>query len=194
MGVMNHHVTLRLRHAVAAAILAAPLSACGGSDDTGTTGTSSDVEQELLDYVECLRGEGLDIEDPQVDANGNLVLGPQAAGRQSGGSSDDQPTQAERDAFGDDLEAAQQVCGELPEGIVTSSGRPDDAATQDAMLEFAQCLRDHGLDVEDPDPNSNDPTAAFGDVMDSNDPQVQAATEDCQEVFTDLDPSKGDGS
>jgi hypothetical protein len=46
-------------------------------------------------------------------------------------------------------------------------------------------MRDNGIDVPDPDPNSDDPTDAFGDVMDSDDTEVQAAVDKCQEVLED---------
>jgi hypothetical protein len=56
---------------------------------------------------------------------------------------------------------------------------------QDTVLEFAECMRDNGIDVPDPDPNSDDPTDAFGDVIDSDDTEVQAAVDKCQEVLED---------
>ncbi len=163
------------------------------SDDSSTSTTvAGSVEEELLDYVECLRGQGLDIADPQVDAEGNLVLGPQARGSASddGSTGDAQgPTQAERERFSDHLQAGQEVCGELPEGVVVGGGAAAD--NQDALLAFAQRLRDNGLDVADPDPSSNNPAEAFGDVMDSDDPQVQSAVEECQQVFTDSQDDDG---
>jgi hypothetical protein len=144
----------------------------GGSSATAETSTG-DTEREVLDYVACLREQGLDVPDPQFDADGNLVLG-------GGGAAGGPPP----DIDPGELEAAQQACGELPEGLTSALDGLDDSAVQDAALEFAQCMRDEGVDVPDPDFSGGAGPGIggggpFGD-LDLDDPKVSAAFEKCQ--------------
>jgi hypothetical protein len=157
---------------VAIAALVAAACSGGGSgggdgvasidaDDSG--GASGDVEaqatspeQQLLDYVACLREQGLDIPDPQVDADGNLVLNPEELFQ------GEDRSQAEIDRFAEDLQEAQGVCGEPPEGAIGGFDHGGDQTDfEDALLVFAQCMREAGVDIPDPDFSSPGGQAAF---------------------------------
>ncbi|MGL4745875.1 MAG: hypothetical protein ACRCXL_16005 [Dermatophilaceae bacterium] len=185
--------------AFAAGALLVVLTACGGEEsssagvaalDDGSTSSSAsptasgDAEKQLLDYVECLRGEGLDVPDPTVDAEGNLTLRPQ--GGAAGGQ------QFDRERF----QQAQETCGEPPEGALGIT-EEDRSELQDAALEFAKCMRGEGIDVPDPDFSQGGPGAGggagggpFGD-LDTDDPKVAAAVEKCQSAFGDALPGGG---
>lgn len=183
---------------VAAAALVAGCSASGGSGGvasvagSGASGASAtpapqvNAEEQLLSYVQCLRGEGLDIPDPQVDAEGNLRLGPPRGAGQGGGGGFN-PSR---------FQDAQEVCGRPPAGAL-GGGQQDQTRFQDAALEFAQCMREHGVDVPDPDFSSGaGPGAAgglFGRGLDTDDPKVQTAREECQSAFANSLPGAGSG-
>jgi hypothetical protein len=146
-----------------------------GSDDSGDDssddGSASDSEEELIDWVACMRDEGIDVPDPQVDADGNLTLGPGLGG--GGGQVDPEA-----------LQDATDVCGEVPQSAFGGE-RPDQTEIQDTLLEFAQCMRKNGYDM--PDPNFSGGSAVnltevFGDI-DTNDPAFQEAAEACQDVL-----------
>ncbi|MGJ7442166.1 hypothetical protein [Aquipuribacter sp. MA13-6] len=171
----------------------------GAADDTSAGGSSTpaDVEAELLAYVECLRGEGLDVPDPTVDAEGDLQMGgpgaggggPGGGGAGGGGAGGGGGGPAgDPEAF----QAAMEVCGDVPEGAVGGPGEVDSAEFEDAALAFAECMREAGIDVGDPDLGGGGPGAGggggdggpFGD-LDMEDPAVQEALEACQQVFAD---------
>lgn len=229
--------TSRFRVLTAATAVAFTVAACGGGgggdddsgiaslsagDDAASAEASSDAtEEELLAWVECMRGQGLDIPDPTVDADGNLVLGGGPRGAAPGGAAEGDDTGQEdteqdgtetgaapdREAFA----AASEECGDPPSGAVGGFDRGDASEFQDAALQFAQCMRDLGYDVDDPDfsnfgPGADggatgDDTGDTGDTGDSgdsgtggaagpggflgdldmDDPQVQTDVEACQQ-------------
>ncbi|MGL5863933.1 MAG: hypothetical protein ACRCY9_22045 [Phycicoccus sp.] len=154
------------------------------SSSSASPSASGDAEQQLLDYVECLRGEGLDVPDPTVDAEGNLTLRPQ------GGAGGGQP-QIDRDQF----QKAQETCGQPPEGAL-GIDEQDRSELEDAALEFAKCMRGEGIDVPDPDFSQGGPGGGgggqgpFGD-LNTDDPKVAAAVEKCQSAFGGALPGGG---
>lgn len=179
-------MTSMLRRLAAPAVtvtLALALSACGGDDedpgvatldgsDTPTsaapdTGTSS-AEDDLIAFVECLRGEGIDVPDPTVDADGNLVLGEPDA-------SDDVDLT--------DLPDALDACGPVPISVLSTFGG-DLTQLQDSALAFAECMRGEDLDFPDPDFSQGLASAAeiFGEI-DLSDPDFQAAAQTCRSAF-----------
>lgn len=159
----------------------------------GTAGTDTDAEagsdeDKALAFAECMRGEGLDWADPTVGADGSIDLfggqgGPPGAGGAGGAGG----------GLDEDTQSAFEACGPLLEG---ASFLPEnggiDAETQDSFLEFTQCLRDNGIDVDDPDfsdfgggpPAGGDGEGGFLGGFDPEDPDNAAAIEACQGLFT----------
>jgi hypothetical protein len=215
-------ITRHARLAASVTGLALLLSACGGGGGggkdsgvaslaDGSTASASESaaddketsEEQTLAWVQCMREQGLDIADPTVDSDGNLVLGGPRPGGGGGtaGSANAQPV--DRDAFS----KATENCGNPPQ---TAGGfsQEDRQAAQDSLLKMAQCLRDAGFDVADPDFSSQGPGGAptgnssssgnasqargpFGD-LDMNDAKVQAAFTTCQaEVGTTFRVGRG---
>lgn len=83
------------------------------------------------------------------------------------------------------LESAREACRDLaPNG----GERPAmDAAQQEQLRQFAQCMRDHGVDMADPDPNSGGfGMGGAGATFDRDDPTFVAAMEACQDKLTFL--------
>jgi len=85
--------------------------------------------------------------------------------------------------------------GDQAQGDDTSggdSGRPDRSEMQDAMLEYAECMRDHGIDMPDPEFGGDGPgmviqgggpeTGAAGPGGD----EFEAADEECNDVLEDI--------
>jgi hypothetical protein len=79
-------------------------------------------------------------------------------------------------------------CGSSPDsGIPTADGsgegsvqEPDASHVPDAQV-YAQCMRDHGVDMSDPDPATGLPQ--FGDAVDTSSAAVQSALEACQDLM-----------
>jgi hypothetical protein len=174
------------RQHIATLLLAAGLvlGACGsgGGDGGGGVATlgdrsappsaepAGDAEKEVMAYVECLRKQGVDMPDPTVDENGQLRLGRPANGGQ-----------IDREK----LQAAQQTCGEPPEGITSAAENLlSDPEFQDAALKFAKCMREQGVDMPDPDFGKLG-SGMFG-RLDRDDPEVAAAMEACQGVWAGI--------
>jgi hypothetical protein len=178
------------------------LAACGGNADgegaevasldttptetqaeTQTTTTSDDPQEVLLAYTECMRDEGIDLPDPDFSGGGaRITIGP-------GGVDPDDP----------DFQAAQEKCAPMLEGLRQNFDEEDRQAMQDAALEFAKCMREHGIDMPDPDFSEAAPgrrgsggAFRFGGV-DPDDPDFQEAREACDEAFADLPGRFGRG-
>lgn len=180
------------------------LAACGGDtagepdgvaslDETTTTGPESNdaeadedspetVEEAYMAFTECMREEGVDMPDPEVDADGNI------AGIRMGDP--DNPTMDV-----ETMRAASEVCQPLLEGFTIGAGDVDQSAAQDSILEFAACMRNHGIDFPDPDFTGGGVTfggqSGGGAVtagggpgnFDPDDPAVQEAMDVCNEIL-----------
>jgi hypothetical protein len=137
------------------AMLVGPATACGSSDDDAggevaslddgaadapeatTEGTSSpeDIEEAMLAFTECMRDHGIDMPDPQVDGEGGGMA-----------------IAIEGDVEDGRFQEAQEACEPL---MANARGNieidPEEQAEMQAeMLEFAECMREHGIDMPDP--------------------------------------------
>ena len=115
--------------------------------------------------------------DPTVDADGNLTMR---------GSRGDDEQGATADSFdADAFAAAQEVCGDIPAGAL-GFDTSDESEIEDALLEFAQCMRDEGIEMDDPDLSAGLVPGAGGSIfgdLDMDAPDVKAAMETCQSTF-----------
>jgi hypothetical protein len=178
------------------AVLALVLAACGGGSDDGVASLETettvavdqavdidvDNEQALTDFAQCMRDNGIDMDDPTVDANGNLTFGGQS---QQGNIEE-----LDQDA----LQAAFDACEEHLAGVAMGFTDTDLSEIEDTLLEFTSCMREQGFDMADPD-LSGGPGGVidmFGD-LDPSDPDVLEAAEECQEVFANLPFGGGTG-
>jgi hypothetical protein len=144
------------------------LSACGSSqdlsDDVASLGssapsdstaesvpTSVDPQEAFTDYTKCMRDEGIDMPDPQV-------ISADAADGGQGGQTinvNDSVPEGERpnvDFDSDEFEAADKKCKPI---LDSAMGQIEidpevEAEHRQEMLEFAKCMRDHGIDFPDP--------------------------------------------
>jgi hypothetical protein len=190
----------------------------GGGNANGAPGTTAPLSAQerealLLKYTQCLREHGVNVPDPQVDANGNLQLGGRGGGGAGGGGAGQTPGSIDRSAF----DAARKACGDPPR--LGGRFNPENQAQfQDAALKFAKCMRDKGVDVPDPDfsqapqggpggnagggGNGGPPGTGAGGrggggggffgSLNRDDPKVQAAFQECRSAFGNL-PGGGPG-
>ncbi|MEE8330540.1 MAG: hypothetical protein V3R84_02120 [Acidimicrobiia bacterium] len=182
-------------HRFALVVLVVVLAACGGDNDQGiasidgtpaTTASSAepDAEAALLEFTQCLRDQGLDIDDPQADADGNLVFTPQ-------------------NVDVDELLAARDDCSEYLSGVTLEAFGFDRTGLEDDLFEYAVCMRANGFDMPDPDLDNTlrrllgqgDQNAEgfagigpFGDI-DIENPQFISADAVCRpDIFADFEP------
>ena len=146
-----------------------------GADPESTSDVS---EEELaLQFAQCMRDQGIDEwPDPATNADGSIdITGGGVVG----------PGPASDVAFrSDEVQAAIPVCGPIIAGasFLPNNGGGMTTETQDQLLAFAQCLRDEGIDVSDPD--LSDGAAGLLDwEFDPEDPANSDAIEACQTLF-----------
>lgn len=200
---------------LAMALLVAACGSTSAGDDSGGLATleeTSDAtesqsdeltdEEALLGFADCVRDNGVpEFEDPIINADGSIEF---LDGPGSGTRGDDGPD--------GDFRTAIEACGELLESTTFTGGRFGDIDTvelQDQLLLLAACLRDTGLDVDDPDisegfggnrdENAEPGTGSggvrglFGDNIDLSDPDTQATFESCVEEVNFVGPGGGAG-
>lgn len=156
---------------------AATTAESGDSDSGGASASSATEEEQALEFVRCMRDNGIDMADPTVNADGSVNL------VRPGGEPGDGQGPSE------DVRAGFEVCGALVEGASFLPTGSDLTDVEDQLLELAQCLREQGLDVDDPDlsdglAGGGGRGGIFGTDFDPNDPANQEAIEACQDVFT----------
>ena len=142
--------------------------------DAGVQSANSAVipgEEAVLEFTACLRDEGLDIGDPDVDEDGNLVA----------------PSQHALAAETLDMAAvhsAFDVCRELLDNVAFGFSPEDFAGREDELLAFAVCMRKNGYDMPDPDISGDGHSGAgpFGDAIDTDDPAFKTAVTSCDDI------------
>ena len=120
------------------------------SDTTVTTITEEVVEEVVsvedaqLLLARCLRENGYDIKDPKNDESLQSVIGPIWLAADQKGR--------------EELQETIQACAEennIPLGGSAEFENPEAVAELlDTQLEFAQCLRENGIEIEDPSAES----------------------------------------
>lgn len=149
-----------------------------------------DAEQAMLALASCLRAEGLDIDDPTVDSEGNVQFG---GFRRA--AADDEGNPPDRET----MQAAMETCQSELEGVSLGFGDRgfDQTETQDTLVAYAACMRENGYEMDDPDlstfgePGEGGGGGPFGDI-DRDDPDFIAASEACGDILGGL-PGAGAG-
>lgn len=180
--VPHRRLSQRMRGTTATTLLLLvllPFSACqalgGGdkSDDSATDDSSAAAQDALLDYVACMRENGVPMKDPKPGVG---LTGE-----------DDVPTEV--------LEAAEAACEHLVEDIVPTGG--DDpkltAEQKEALLAQAQCMRERGWEVPDPEFVGGAAMSGLPEGIDPDDPSFKKDLEDCAEESGVEPPSSGAG-
>jgi hypothetical protein len=163
MSIVKATTERRVLTALALALCAAALGACGGSDDdtarpSPTTSSSNERDSARVRLLQCLREQGIDIPDN---------IGEQGA----------PPPDIDTDA----LEAALEgPCAELRGGAFGDATDSAVAEAQEKMDRYAQCMRDAGFDFPDVELGEGPPTELH--ELDQSDPDFQAADERCADL------------
>ncbi len=171
------------------------ISACSASDDsqgvvstkdlssdTTVTTTVEETSQEVVSVEDaqlllarCLRENGYDITDPKNNESLQSVLRPVFLAADQKGR--------------EELFETIQTCAEendIPLGGTADFENPEEVAdTLDTELEFAQCLREKGIEVEDPNAETPLRSILIGLVQSGQylEDQIREAAGEC---FDDL--------
>ncbi|GII57157.1 hypothetical protein Pth03_55460 [Planotetraspora thailandica] len=163
-----------------AVALLAPAAGCGQQDQTGggvasvkgtsaaarpSASPSADREEQGRKFAQCMRDHGVDMPDPQADANGRMSLRLDSKGGTA------------------KIDEAMKACQSLsPFG---DKGRALTPEQQDQARAFAQCMRDNGVDM--PDPDFSGGTVKIGGPgmkINADDPKFTKAMEACRDKMT----------
>ena len=136
-------LTRKITTALGALALAGLLGACGdngGSDGTSSGGDASgdsSARDATLEYAQCMRAHGVeDFPDPEVGEDGEYQLST--------------PEVADPDEF----EAADDQCKPILDEARSEGHQlspEEQAERQDQALAMAQCMREKGWDMPDPE-------------------------------------------
>ncbi len=139
-------------------------------EDTGSSPELTD-EELAIEFVGCMRDNGVDIDDPTVDSDGSIQLFNPGSGQANFAD------ESFQEAFGE--------CSELLEGATFFGARGGDATERnDQLLAMTQCLRDQGFDVDDPDASGGGfggRGGIFGENFDPQDPANAEALNLCRD-------------
>jgi hypothetical protein len=137
-------------------LAAVALSGCGGDGggreralgDGGdaNTATEKSFEDAMVEYAACMREHGVDMPDPQFETSGDggnaVTFGVPAGAAPGAGGPDDT-------AFKDAAEACAPILESVKREMPKLSPE-EEAKMRDNALAFAQCMREHGIDMPDP--------------------------------------------
>jgi DNA-binding LacI/PurR family transcriptional regulator len=140
---------------------------------TATTASSSNDRQMALNWARCMRQHGINLPDPQFSGDNIIQQLPARAVRNSA-----------------KFKAAEQACKRyLPNGGQPS---PPSAQERQQALAFARCMRQHGIDIPDPQITANGIDQPLPRRMARDDPRLTAAEQACHQ-YGSLGPPKPGG-
>jgi len=125
-----------------------------------------DREEALLAYAACMRDNGVDVPDPQFGLDGRANMGTLFG---------------ELDENDPDVRAATEAC----DAFLPSSTADDpvlQAERQEVLLQFAECMRDNDVEMDDPVAGGGPGRGPMA-TLDQNDPLVAAGLEACRPLL-----------
>ena len=165
---MTTRTPTRTLAALSAALCSLALAACGGTGPGagGDRPSGDSAQAAALKFSRCMRENGVDMPDPQTGGTGK-----------SGSENEFSGIDPSDPAF----KRAEKECAKhLQGGIGVQSTKPgmkkpgEDPKADEALLKFARCMREQGIDMPDPKDGSLD----LG--SDPSDPAFQQAQKKCQ--------------
>lgn len=139
--------------AIASALCVMALAACGGSSGGGSEDQAATEEEAALEFAECMRAHGVEVEDPKP-------------GQSISVGGDDPTTKKALATCDDKLGGGQELSAEEGEEF------------KEGWLAFAKCVREHGVDMADPE--FLGPGKVHLDRTATESPAFEAAREACQ--------------
>jgi hypothetical protein len=163
---------MRILCLLAPALAALALAACGDDSEDpapASSGTSNrpaldeKTKQAMLDYARCMRQHGVDMPDPKFDGRGAVM---RAGGR---GMTPEQ------------MREAEQACAKYQKQIKPPAiPKEQQEKFKQQALANARCMREHGIDMPDPQFGPNgEVQQRIGGNIEPTDQKFQAAQKAC---------------
>lgn len=148
-----------------------------GASQAAASSAPTDPQEAFLAYAQCMRDEGIDMPDPEIieDSSGEGATGGALRVEIDGAGPDKE-----------DFRAADATCkkhlANVVDGPVSRGLSPED---EEKLLAFARCMREHGIDMPDPQNGGMiiNEEGDDGPNIDPNDPEFQAAQEACGDLM-----------
>jgi hypothetical protein len=146
-------------------------------DSDGDVDPEAESEAAMLAFTQCLRDQGIDVDDPTMDADGNMQLPPI--------NIEIPDVVANPDELPDMSEFEDMIapCEEHLEGVVSTFSSADTTEIEDMLLAYAECMRDNGVDMPDPDFSSSGGVIDLGAIGGED---FEAAEAVCSPLLADL--------
>ena len=149
----------------------------GGDQSDGQR--AKEPDKAMLDFARCMREHGIDMPDPQPGKGGVMRF----EAPPGGGELPDESKFMEAD------KACRHLMGDAGPQKLSPK---DQKEVQDAMLAFARCMREHGIDMPDPQPGGGMVMDAQGrNAPDPRSPEFQSAEKDCRRHTEAVDKKLG---
>jgi hypothetical protein len=121
--------------ALGACAAAFTLAACGSSDPASPADAQAKAEQAQLKFARCMREHGVNVPDPKPDSRGpGLVRVGEGVSPQV-------------------MRRADEACRKYMEAAAPKLSAAQQAELRDQAFKFARCMRQHGIDMPDPQVN-----------------------------------------
>jgi hypothetical protein len=163
------------------------LAACGGGGDSngvaslnpnGQTTTDSsngsggaspkDRRAAELAFAKCMREHGVDMPDP---VNGRFDLKVKRGDQKN-------------------AEEAQKACGKILERVAPRLNEEEQAKMREAALDYAKCMREHGIDMPDPKfQEGGGMTMRMPEGAKPDDPKFKEAQKACEPIMRAARPA-----
>jgi hypothetical protein len=146
-------------------------------DSNGDVDPEAESEAAMLAFTQCLRDQGIDVDDPTMDADGNMQLPPINI------EVPDVMTDPDELPDMSEFEDTIAPCEEHLEGVVSTFSSADTTEIEDMLLAYAKCMRDNGVDMPDPDFSSSGGVIDLGAIGGED---FEAAEAVCSPLLGDL--------
>lgn len=143
--------------ALALALCAVGLVACGGGSSSGGGETASVEEEAALEFTECMRAHGVEVKDPKPGQKNIEVGGNDPATKKA-------------------LAACNGKLGTAGQELSSEEGEQ----FREGWLAFAKCVRAHGVDMGDPEFLGPGKVHLDNKGIDPSSPAFAAAREACE--------------
>jgi hypothetical protein len=152
-------------------------SPSGDSDGAGTTTTVVDPKEAMLQFAQCMRDHGVDMPDPTEGSGGGVVMkGPTG----------------DKNA----VDEADEACASLRPKAGDGGMKPDpeqEAKMREQALAFSACMREHGIDMPDPQFGDGSMSMSLGDGIDPEAPAFKEAQAACESLMQPPEGARTEG-
>ena len=165
-----------LVHASSDLVMPATVESTAAEETPSVDESNKSDEQIVTDFSACMRENGWDIPDPELNADGTINIRAMLSKvwQTPGFGTNNAETREE-------LNACLPILRNI--GFAGQPSSEDEIELEDNLLEFAQCLRNRGLSVPDPDFSMSGRGAMRPLIqdLDVNDTNVQESLTICRE-------------